>query len=600
VVSSSVSDRVATGPSAPARVVRGGTVHDGRGGPGVAADVVTRGGIVESIVAPGTSVTGATEIDAGGCWVTPGFIDLHTHYDAELEVAPALDESLRHGITTALVGSCGLSMAVGDPVDLADMFCRVEGIPRELVLPVLERAVTWSSPSEYLDHLAGLPLGPNVTAMLGHSTIRADAMGLERSLTEGVKPTREELLSMGRALRGALEAGFLGLSINTLPWDKMDGDRFRSRPTPSVFAKWDEYRFLNRVLRRYGAVWQGVPDVSTKINVLMFLWESMPVGKRPPLRTMIISLADLKADRSIRHTAGGLARLFNEVLDADLRFQSLPTPFDMFVDGLEVPVIEEFGAGTSALHEIDYESRADLLRQPAFREQFRRQWQAFFPGRAYHRDLDESRIIDCPDATVVGRSFGEVARERGQDPIDGFLDLQADHGNKLRWYTVIANDRVEALRWVVDHPAVLIGFSDAGAHLRNMAFYNFGLRMLKLVRDAELDGQPFMTTGRAVHRLTGEIADYLGIDGGTLAPGRPADLVVVDPTQLDGRLEDIHEAPMTGFPGLKRYVRRNEGAVRTVLVNGHEAWHGDAPGAGLGDLAMGQLRRPVDRPLGSR
>jgi N-acyl-D-aspartate/D-glutamate deacylase len=147
---------------------------------------------------------------------------------------------------------------------------------------------------------------------------------------------------------------------------------------------------------------------------------------------------------------------------------------------------------------------------------------------------------------------------------------------------------------------VLIGFSDAGAHLRNMAFYNFGLRMLKLVRDAELDGQPFMTTGRAVHRLTGEIADYLGIDGGTLAPGRPADLVVVDPTQLDGRLEDIHEAPMTGFPGLKRYVRRNEGAVRTVLVNGHEAWHGDAPGAGLGDLAMGQLRRPVDRPLGSR
>ncbi|MEX1162436.1 MAG: amidohydrolase family protein [Nitriliruptor sp.] len=582
------------------QVVRGGTVFDGQGGDGVLADVVTRDGVVEGIVAPGTTVAGATEIDAGGCWVTPGFVDLHTHYDAELEVSPSLDESVRHGITTALIGSCGLSMAVGDPVDMADMFCRVEGIPRELVLPVLERAVTWDSPAEYLDHLASLPLGPNVTAMLGHSTIRAHAMGLERSLSEHVKPTRDELLGMGRLLRGALEAGYLGLSINTLPWDKMDGDRFRSRPTPSVFANWDEFRFLNRVLRRYGAVWQGVPDVSTKINVAMFLWESMPIGRRPPLRTMIISLADLKADRTIRHTAGALARLANEVFGADLRFQSLPTPFDMFVDGMEVPVIEEFGAGTSALHEIDGQKRADLLRDPEFRATFRKQWRAFFPGRAYHRDLDESRIIDCPERNVVGRTFGDIARERGDDPIDCFLDLQAEHGNKLRWYTVIANDRTAALRWVVDHPAVLIGFSDAGAHLRNMAFYNFGLRMLKLVRDAELEGQPFMSTGRAVHRLTAEIADYLGVDGGTLAPGRPADLVVVDPTQLDDRLEAIHEAPMAGFPGLQRYVRRNEGAVRTVLVGGHVAWQDDAPGAGLGEVAMGQLRRPIDRPLVAR
>jgi N-acyl-D-aspartate/D-glutamate deacylase len=586
--------------SAPPRVIRGGTVFDGRGGPGVTADVVTRDGVVAGIVPPGSPVAGASEVDAGGCWVTPGFVDLHTHYDAELEVAPSLDESVRHGITTALIGSCGLSMAVGDPVDLADMFCRVEGIPRELVLPVLERVVTWDSPTAYLDHLASLPLGPNVTPMLGHSTIRAHAMGLERSLTAGIRPTRDELLAMGGLLREALEVGYLGLSINTLPWDKMDGDRFRSRPTPSVFANWDEYRFLNRVLRRYGAVWQGVPDVSTKLNVLLFLWESIPVGRRPPLRTMIISLADLKADRTIRHTAGALARLCNEVLGGDLRFQSLPTPFDMFVDGLEVPVIEEFGAGTSALHEIDYEARADLLRQPAFRARFRRQWRAFFPGRAYHRDLDETRILDCPDAMVVGRSFGEVARERGQDPIDTFLDLQAEHGTKLRWYTVIANDRVDALRWVVDHPAVLIGFSDAGAHLRNMAFYNFGLRMLKLVRDAELEGQPFMTTGRAVHRLTAEIADHLGIDGGTLAPGRPADLVVIDPEQLDGSLEEIHEAPMAGFPGLQRYVRRNPGVVRTVLVNGDVAWYDDAPGEGLGERPMGQLRRPVDRVLTPR
>jgi N-acyl-D-aspartate/D-glutamate deacylase len=580
-------------------LIRGGTVFDGRGGPGMAADVLVHDGLVAELVPPDAPTPSADQtIDASGCWVTPGFVDLHTHYDAEVEVGAGLDESVRHGITTALVGSCGLSMAVGGPEDLADMFCRVEGIPRSQVLPLLERVVDWSSPAGYLEHLAGLPLGPNLTAMLGHSTIRAHVMGLARSLADDTRPTRGELLGMGRLLREACEAGYLGLSVNTLPWDKMDGERFRSRPTPSVFAHWDEYRFLNRVLRRYGAVWQGVPDVSTKVNVLAFLWESAGLGRRDPLRTMIITLLDTKADRTVTHTVGALARLFNTVLGADLRLQSLPVPFDLYVEGMEVPVLEEIGAGTTALGVTDPQARADLLRDPAYRERFRRQWSSWFPGRAYHRDLDEARVLDCPDGAVVGRTFGEIARQRGQDPVDTFLDLQAEHGQKLRWYTVVGNDRPERLEWIMDHPDVLIGFSDAGAHLRNMAYYNFPLRMLRRVRDAELAGRGFMTVGRAVHRLTAEIADYLGIAGGTLAPGRPADVVVVDPARLDDRVEAMHEAPVAGLDGYVRYVRRNPGTVRSVLVNGHLAWHGDAPGEGLGEQAMGRLRRPVDRPLG--
>lgn len=580
-------------------LVRGGTVFDGRGGPGVAADVMVRDGVVAELVPRGAPTSTADRtIDASGCWVTPGFVDLHTHYDAEVEVAPGLDESVRHGVTTALVGSCGLSMAVGDPEDLADMFCRVEGIPRSQVLPLLERVVDWHSPSEYLAHLDTLATGPNLTAMLGHSTIRAHVMGLERSLSDDTRPTRDELLGMGRLVREACEVGYLGLSVNTLPWDKMDGDRFRSRPTPSVFAHWDEYRFLNRVLRRYGAIWQGVPDVSTKVNVLAFLWESAGLGRRDPLRTMIITLLDTRADRTVTHTVGALARLFNTRLGADLRLQSLPVPFDLYVEGMEVPVLEEIGAGTTALGVQDPQARAALLRDPAYRDRFRRQWTAWFPGRAYHRDLDEARILDCPESGVVGRTFGEVARDRGQDPIDTFLDLQAEHGGKLRWHTVVGNDRPRRLEWIMDHPDVLIGFSDAGAHLRNMAYYNFPLRMLKRVRDAQLSGREFMTTGRAVHRLTAEIADYLGIEGGTLAPGRPADVVVVDPQRLDDRVEQMHEAPMAGLDGTVRYVRRNPGTVRSVLVNGHLAWHDDQAGEGLGDRPMGRLRRPVDRVLG--
>jgi N-acyl-D-aspartate/D-glutamate deacylase len=580
-------------------VIRGGTLLDGTGRPARDADVVLRDGRVAEVLAPGAVAPDGDVLDASGCWVTPGFVDLHTHYDAEVEVAAGLVESVRHGITTVLVGSCGLSMAVGAPEDLADMFCRVEGIPRGEVLPLLERIVTWTTPGEYLDHLAGLALGPNVTAMLGHSTIRAHVMGLDRALADDVDPTDAELLAMGRLLRGACEDGFLGLSINTLPWDKMDGPRYRSLPTPSVYASWDEYRFFARILRRYGAILQGVPNVSTKLNLLLFIAESAGLGRREALRTMIISLADLRFDRSVAPTVGALARLCNTVLGGNLRLQSLPVPFDMFVDGLEVPVIEEFGAGTTALSRLDPDERSALLREPGFRDRFRREWTAWLPGRAYHRDLDEATVLDCPDASVVGRTFGDIARELGVDPVDCFLDLQAEHGEKLRWYTVVANDRIERLRWIMDHPDVLIGFSDAGAHLRNMAFYNFPLRMLQRVREAEQAGEAFMTPERAVHRCTQEIAEYLGIAGGVVAPGAPADVVVFDPVALDsGSVEAVHEAPMEGF-GLRRYVRRNDDVVRATIVNGTTLWRDGEATDALGSRAAGRLRRPVDRPLGA-
>ncbi len=175
-----------------------------------------------------------------------------------------------------------------------------------------------------------------------------------------------------------------------------------------------------------------------------------------------------------------------------------------------------------------------------------------------------------------------MAAERGVDPLDCFLDLQQEHGNDLRWYTVVGNDRLKELEYVVDHPAVLIGFSDAGAHLRNMAYYDFPLHLLRLVTRAEAEGRELMTRERAVHRLTGEIADYLGIDAGHLEVGRRADVVVVDPATLDDRLDAITEEDMVGIPDLHRLVRRHDDCTPTVLVNGRIAWHdgGFAPGFG--------------------
>jgi N-acyl-D-aspartate/D-glutamate deacylase len=474
-------------------------------------------------------------------------------------------------------------MAVGTPRDLADMFCRVEGIPRSTVLPLLEDTVDWDHPRGYLAHLARLPLGPHVACMLGHSTLRAHVLGLDRSLDDAVEPTERESQRMDEILEESLDAGYLGLSINTLPWDKMDGTEHRSKPTPSVFATWTEYRRLMRVLRRRERILQGVPNLATRVNFALFFLASTALGRKP-LRTTLLALMDPKSDRLAHRIVGGLTRFVNAWLGADVRLQALPNPFDLWTDGLENPVIEEFGAGTAALHVQDEEARSSLLRDPAYRARFRKDWQGL-PGnlgQAWHRDLQEARIVRCPEASLNGLTFAEVAASRGSTPLDTFLDLMATHGRALRWYTVVANDRPERLAWILRHPDILVGFSDAGAHLRNMAYYNFGPRLLWRVRQAEAAGNRLMTPGQAIHRLSGEIADWLGIEAGHLEVGARADVVVLDPAGLTEAVEALHEAPMPGFSSLQRLVRRNDDAVRKVYISGRLAWSEGAASPTLG------------------
>jgi N-acyl-D-aspartate/D-glutamate deacylase len=392
----------------------------------------------------------------------------------------------------------------------------------------------------------------------------------------------------------AIDAGYLGLSVNTLPWDKMDGERFRSLPTPSVFAGWREYRHLGAVLRRRDAIFEGVPDISGRWNFALFVGIASGI-RRKPLRTTIISLIDVKASPGAYRVLGALAGAARRVLRADVRLQSLPQPFRLWTDGLENPVLEEIGAGTEALH-LAGKARADLLRDEGYRARFREQWGNRLKGRAYHRDLAEARIIGCPDRSLVGRTFADIARARAADRVETFLDLQAEFGNDLRWTTTVGNTNPDAVAWIVSHPQAQIGFSDAGAHLRNMAFYNFPLHLLRLVRTRERCGKPVMSLGRAVHRVTGELAGYLGIDAGHLRVGDRADVAVIDPAALDERVDEVAEEPMPGMPSLLRLVNRGDGAVRAVLVNGRLAWSGDARAEGFGaDPGFGSVLRGVRR-----
>lgn len=232
-------------------------------------------------------------IDANHKWVMPGFIDSHTHYDAELIVSPSLSESVRHGVTTVLVGSCSLSMICSDYEDAADIFTRVETVPREKVLPILKQHKTWSTPKEWVDFVKGHPLGPNVITMLGHSDLRVGVMGLLRATDRNVVPSASEIKKMEDLLEEALEIGFIGLSTMRLKWDKLDGDRAWSKSLPSTYAPWKEISRLNALVRKFDRVHQGAPNAAAILQVNQYMRECMGLFKKP-LKTTLISRMDLK------------------------------------------------------------------------------------------------------------------------------------------------------------------------------------------------------------------------------------------------------------------------------------------------------------------
>ncbi len=561
-------------------IIKGGLHFDGTGAAGVVRNLGIRGGRVVAISESALPDAGCPRvIDARGKWVMPGFVDVHTHYDAELIASPSLSESVRHGVTTVAVGSCSISAVLSDPEDCSDLFTRVESVPREHVLPLFRAKKTWTSAAEYVDFLRSHPLGANVVTFLGHSDLRTRVMGLERAVDARVRPTESELVAMERHLEEALDQGFLGLSTMTNPWDKLDGDRFRSAQLPSTYATWREYRRLHRILRERGRILQSAPSLVTKVNALLFMLESSGLGVRRALKTTLITLADAKTSRGLHHVLGRITRFVNEILGGEMRWQTLPVPFEVYADGIDLVVFEEFGAGQAALHLADEVARNALMKDEAYRRKFRKDYEARFTPRVWQRDFFDAFIVACPDASVVGKSFGQVAEDRGIHPVDAYLDLVVAYGKQLRWRTTLANDRPAEIANLMNEPAALIGFADSGAHIRNMAFYSFPLRMLRYVQE---NGARSMPIEKAVWRLTGEIADWLGVDAGHLRLGDRADVVVIDPTALDDRLDAYHEARMDGFGDLMRMVNRSDGVVDVVLVNGRIAFENGTTSKALG------------------
>jgi len=572
-------------------VIRGGRWFDGTGAPSAIRNIGIRDGHVAVISAEPLDESGCNRvIDAAGKWVVPGLLDIHTHYDVEILLAPALSESVRHGVTTVLVGSCSLSTIHVDGQDAGDLFGRVEAIPRQYVVDTIDAHKTWSSCEDYIASLEKLPLGPNVTALIGHSDMRAATMGLDRATRSDERPTAAEQARMEQMLDEALQAGFVGMSSQQLLFDKMDGEVCRSRTLPSTYAKPKELRRLKSKLRGTGRILQAGPDVKNPFDVVSQLAQALGIFRRP-LKTTLLAAADVKSNRLAIPTIIKSSRLLNK-LGANFRWQHLPVPFEVYADGIDLVIFEEFGSGAEALHLRESLERDKLMRDESYRRRFRKDYENKYGPRVWHRDFFDAEIVACPDASVIGKSFGQVGIERGGvHPVDAFLDLVLEHGTALRWHTTISNDRPEVLKTLAAEPGIQIGFSDAGAHLRNMAFYNMGLRLLRHVLDAQQSGQAFLSVEQAVHRLTGELADWYRVDAGHLRVGDRADVVVIDPAHLDDTLDAYAEESFDQYGGMSRMVNRNDAAVSAVFISGQAVVLDGQPTSVLGTQRTGSFLR---------
>lgn len=251
--------------------------------------------------------------------------------------------------------------------------------------------------------------GPNIAAFLGHSDIRAAQMTLNRATRKDIRPIAAELSAMAAKLTEALDAGFVGMSAQQLPFDKLDGEVCRSRTLPSTYATTRERRRLNAILRKRGRVLQGGPDVRKPTSMLVMACSSLGIVRKP-LKTSLLSAADIKAIPAVVHIFPVPARLLN-ALGAKFRWQHLPVPFEIYSDGIDLPVFEEFGSGAAALHLSDQIERNALMQDESYRRRFRKDYDQKYGPRVWHRDFFDAEIVECwPPIPVCNWAFPTRAR----------------------------------------------------------------------------------------------------------------------------------------------------------------------------------------------
>ena len=548
-------------------LIRHATLFDGSGADPVRADLAVGAGRIRAI-APSLPADAKQVIDADGLALMPGIIDSHTHYDAQITWDPCVRPSPSLGVTTAVIGNCGFTIAPCRPQDrelTMRNLTQVEGMSFE----VLQRGVRWEFQTfaEYLAQLRRTGCAINIAAYVGHSSLRTYVMGAAANQRAA---TADEVAQMATLVREAMAAGAVGLASSTSPAHNGAG----GAPMPSRLASDEEHLALVEAMGESG---RGVYMVTKGAQMPVALLEEMATRSRRPV--MIAALlhngtnpdavfADLDAISAANQRGH---RLIGQVSCCPLTMDyTMASPYP--VEGLASwkPALGKQGKALCA-----------VLANLAFRNGVRQELAQPSAFRLFNGEWDKVHVVEVAQPRhreLEQRSVRAIAQRLGKDPLDAMLDLALDEDLATIFTAQLLNSDEAAVARLLNHPHSLISLSDAGAHLTFFNDAGFGLHLLgHWVRERGV-----MRLQDAVRRLTSQSAEIFGLPGrGLLREGYAADLLLFDPATVGrGRSHRVFDLP-GGAPRL----HTDAVGVRGVWVNGEcvadaDGLRNDAPRAG--------------------
>ncbi len=563
-------------------IITGGTVVDGTGAPGQRADVAVSDGIITE-VGDLSGQNASQTLDADGHIVSPGFIDVHTHMDAQIAWDPLGECSCFHGVTTAVMGNCGFTLA---PVNSNE---------RELVVRNLERAEdisadamaagiewTWETFPEYLDFVDATPKGINYAGYVGHSALRTWAMG-ERAFHE--EANAEDLVAMTAHVVESMRAGAFGFTTSVSANHETSDDR----PVASRFASRNE---INTLVAAMGAMGPGgifelaqhpnmrssdeavredyarwLIELSVETGV-MITWGMLAFGTEDHLWRPVVDLVDRINDAGGRAWGQAHSRQFGALLSFQTRL-----PFDA------LPVWTEFRAGS-----LEEQRRA--IGDPALREKLIHEADHGEYGRAIGAEARRPEweyVYPVTAGLPPYPTIAELAAASGRSPMETFLDLAIDSDLDLFFMQAAANHDQARVLDFLRHPFAIPTFSDSGAHVSQIMDSSIQTHMLgHWVRNEQA-----FTVEDAVHRMTQVPAKAWGFaNRGVVASGMAADLNVFDIETVSPNMPEL----VYDLPGGARRLRQTASGIRATLVNGEVIVADAEPtGARPGQLVRGPL-----------
>jgi N-acyl-D-amino-acid deacylase len=536
-------------------VIRGAIVVDGTGGPAKRADIGIAGGKIAEIGRPSSS--GHRTINADGLVLAPGFIDPHTHYDAQICWDGATTPSSWHGVTTVVMGNCGVGIAPCRPaareIAMRDLV-NVEAIPFE----VLNAGITWEWETfpEYMDAAARRKPALNLAFLAPLTPFRHYVMG-EASMERAA--TAEETKKIAALLGETMDAGAFGWSSTLLNQHMGYG----ARPLACRNASREELKAYCNVLRerRKGTIEVAMTrQISVleqaELELLDFMLEE---SCRPVTLIAMFDRDDLP--EALRTTM----RKLQPMIARGARPQTSPLPLTRELVMRSPFAFAAFPSWKRLFEDTSREAQAAVYRDPLFRKQFREDLERPASFADWAR-ITVHEVRSSQLKKYEGKTVAEIAKERGVDGVDALLDLTLEDDLENEFTVQSWNTRIDRMTELLNDRSVLLGLGDGGAHLDMLCDSGYPTYVLGTwVRERKV-----LSLEEAVRRMTSDPADFFGIrDRGRIAPGMAADLVLFDPATVGmaARPERIHDLPAGG----KRMVKRSRG-IEMTLVNGVVTW----------------------------